>query len=104
MLLVRQQQRFCFPLTRAAALRAAAPARDIRATLSLLHRVPSLRPRAVLPGPGLGSPVHLLALPPRGIADVLVEHLAWRGLLTDRVATREVRRIIELAPDVDSIS
>jgi AraC-like DNA-binding protein len=83
------------------------PARDIRATLPLLHRVPSLRPRAVLPGPGLGSPVHLrelLALPPRGIADVLVEHLAWRGLLTDRVATREVRRIIELAPDVNSIS
>jgi AraC-like DNA-binding protein len=83
------------------------PARDIHRTLPLLNFISNLRPRAVLPSGNLGAPERLrfvLATPPRPLADTITLYLAQRGILAERTIRREVHRIIELAPEVTSIS
>jgi AraC-like DNA-binding protein len=83
------------------------PPRDIHRTLPLLNFVNALRPSAVLPGPSLGTPHdlrHVLATPPRAVPDTLLQYFMHRGLLPNRIIAREVRRIFELAPEVNSIT
>ncbi|MGH7576500.1 MAG: helix-turn-helix domain-containing protein [Longimicrobiales bacterium] len=83
------------------------PARDIHRTLPLLNFLSMLRPRAVLPAGNLASPDRLrfvLATPPRPFAETVTVYLAHRGILADRHLRREIRRIIDLAPNVASIS
>jgi len=80
---------------------------DIGRTVPLLRRVRDLRPRAVVPGALLGTPEHLralLAAPPRSVAGAVTEYLRLRGVLRSEAARREVLRVLELAPEVVSIS
>lgn len=80
---------------------------DIERTVPLLRRVRELRPRAVVPGAVLGTPEHLramLAAPPRSVAAAVTEYLKYRGVLRTDDARREVHRLLELAPEVPSIS
>ncbi|NJD08927.1 MAG: helix-turn-helix domain-containing protein [Gemmatimonadetes bacterium] len=80
---------------------------DIDRTVPLLRRVRELRPRAVVPGAVLGTPEHLralLAAPPRSVAGAVTEFLRHRGVLRSDAARREVHRVMELAPEVVSIS
>jgi AraC-like DNA-binding protein len=80
---------------------------DIGRTVPLLRRVRDLRPRAVVPGAILGTPEHLralLAAPPRSVAGVVTEYLRSRDVLRSETARREVHRVLELAPEVVSIS
>jgi AraC-like DNA-binding protein len=83
------------------------PAEEIRRALPVLHALPTLDARSVLPGSALGSPDRLravLALRPRSLPNAVGRYLERRGVLrTDRIR-REVRRIIELAPDTKSIT
>lgn len=83
------------------------PASEIRETLPLIHGIPALRPRAVLPGPSLGTPRyvrHVLSSPPPSVAEAACGYLTTRGLLEDKHVEREVKRIFELAPEVSCIS
>jgi len=83
------------------------PASEIRETLPLIHGIPALRPRAVLPGPSLGTPryvKHVLSSPPPSVAEAAANYLARRGLLEDARVQREVKRIFELATEVSCIS
>jgi AraC-like DNA-binding protein len=83
------------------------PAREIHRTLPLLNYISVLRPRVVLPSGNLAAPDRLrfvLAAPPLGLAETVTIYLAHRGILTDREIRREIQRIIELAPEVASIS
>jgi len=80
---------------------------DIDRTVPLLRRVRELRPRAVVPGALLGTPEHLRALlgaPPRYTAAAVTEYFRFRGVLRSEPARREVQRLLELAPEVVSIS
>jgi AraC-like DNA-binding protein len=80
---------------------------DIDRTVPLLRRVRELRPRAVVPGALLGTPEHLRALmtaPPRSVAGAVTEYLRIRHVLRSEAARGEVHRILELAPEVTSIS
>jgi AraC-like DNA-binding protein len=82
-------------------------AREIHRTLPLLNFLSILRPRAVLPSGNLAAPDRLrivLAAPPRALAETVTVYLAQRGVLTDRHLRREIQRIMELAPEVASIS
>lgn len=82
-------------------------AREIHRTLPLLNFLSILRPRAVLPSGNLAAPDRLrivLAAPPRALAETVTIYLAQRGVLTDRHIRREIQRIMELAPEVASIS
>ncbi len=83
------------------------PPRDIAQTLPLLSLLPLLRPRSVLPGMSLGTPEsvrHALAVPPPRLSEAVLRQLAERGLIQDRTVAREMRRIFELAPEVNSIT
>lgn len=83
------------------------PPQQIAQTMPLLNFVPMLRPKAVLPGQTLGTPDRLkrvLAAPPRSISEAVGRYLRERGLLSDRRIRREVYRILELAPDITSVT
>ena len=80
---------------------------EIDRTVPLLRRVRDLRPRAVIPGAILGTPDHLralLAAPPRSVSGTVTEYLRLRGILRSESARREVHRVLDLAPEVVSIS
>src|SRR5690606_15961587 len=47
---------------------------------------------------------HILATPPQRLCGAAFEYLDRRQLLIDRVVRREVRRILELVPEVRSVS
>jgi AraC-like DNA-binding protein len=82
-------------------------ANQIRRTLPLLPRVVDLHPRAILPAPYLGTPDYLrqvLAAPPRSLADAVMRYLRRRGVMADPSTEKDVRRIFELAPEVNSIT
>ncbi|HLU24608.1 MAG TPA: helix-turn-helix domain-containing protein [Longimicrobiales bacterium] len=83
------------------------PASDIGRAMPLLNYVASLAPRAVLPNSRLVSPPrlqHILATPPQRLSVAAFEYLDRRQLLVDRVVRLEVRRILELVPEVRSVS
>jgi AraC-like DNA-binding protein len=83
------------------------PPREIGRTLPLINVIGTLHPRAVLPVGAFGAAEHLrhvLAAPPPALAEAAVEHLRRRGVLPNRTVRREVHRILELAPEVPSIS
>lgn len=83
------------------------PPADVARTLPLINLLALLRPRSVLPGMSLGNPDairHVLAAPPPSLAEAVMRHLTDRGIITSRTIAREVRRILELAPDIHSIS
>ena len=83
------------------------PPQQVTATIPLLNFVPTLRPRAVIPGLSLGTADRLrqiLATPPRSIPETVGRYLRDRGLLRDNRIRREVYRILELAPDVTSVT
>ena len=82
-------------------------ATEIGRTLPLLNRVTALLPRSVLPAPYLGSPEYLrriLASPPRSLSEAATRYLKRRGVIRDDLAEREVRRILELAPETASVT
>jgi AraC-like DNA-binding protein len=82
-------------------------ASEIGRTLPLLNRVTALLPRCVLPAPYLGSPEYLrriLASPPRSLSEAAIRYFKRRGVLRDELIEREVRRILELAPETSSVT
>lgn len=83
------------------------PPSEIGRTLPLLNLLALLRPRSVLPGMSLGTPEsirHVLATPPPSLAEAVLRQLTERGLIQTRAIAKEVRRIFEVAPEVQSIS
>jgi hypothetical protein len=83
------------------------PPAEIRTVVDMLPLVRYLAPRMVLPHGLINTPYRLrqvLASPPRAVATALTEYLIHRGLLRRRRAVREFQRIVELAPEVRSIS
>jgi AraC-like DNA-binding protein len=83
------------------------PPQEVHRMLGMLPAVRGLAPRMILPCGLIDTPVRLrqvLALPPRGVAAAVTQHLVRRGLLRSRKAVREFQRILELAPDTPSIS
>jgi len=79
----------------------------IRQTLPLLARVIDLAPRAILPAPYLGTPEYLrkvLAAPPRSLPDAVVRYLQRRDVLHDDSIAKEIHRIFELAPEINSVT
>lgn len=83
------------------------PARYLTEALPLLSYVHALSPRAVLPTGEVVSPAYLralLAAPPPNLASAVTEHLTARRILRDDGVRREVKRILELAPETPSIS
>jgi AraC-like DNA-binding protein len=83
------------------------PPLEVHAVLRVLPLVRTLGPRLVLPHGIVDTPYRLrsaLALAPRGVAQAVTHYLAERGVLNGPRETREFRRIMELAPDVPSIS
>jgi AraC-like DNA-binding protein len=83
------------------------PPNDVHRILPLLPLIRLLSPRLILPFGVLDTPYRLrqaLALPPRGIAGAVTQHVVHRGLLRTKKEMREFHRIMELAPDTCSVS
>jgi AraC-like DNA-binding protein len=83
------------------------PAEDIRKALPVLHALPTLDARSVLPGSALSSPERLrtvLALRPRSVPDAVTRYLERRGVIRNARTRKEIRRIFELAPETNSIT
>ncbi len=83
------------------------PATRILENSGLAHTVQQLRPHAILPHVPRPQPqdlAHLLRRPPADLSSELTEYLAWRGIAMDQSTTRLVRRVIELAADLRSVS
>ena len=83
------------------------PARHLTDALPLLNYVHALSPRAVLPTGNVVSPEYIrtmLAAPPPNLATAVANHLSARRLLRADVVGREIKRVLELAPETASIS
>lgn len=83
------------------------PAREIHRTLPLLNYLSALEPRAVLPTGRLVTPVRLrrlLTVSPQPFPAELIRYLAHRHLLRETAVLREVKGIIERAPNVTSVT
>jgi AraC-like DNA-binding protein len=83
------------------------PPHDVHRILPLLPLIRLMSPRLILPFGVMDTPYRLrqaLALPPRGIAGAVTQHLVQRGLLRTKKEIREFHRIMELAPDTRSVS
>jgi AraC-like DNA-binding protein len=81
--------------------------KEIRRTLPLLNALGAVHPRSVLPAGPLGAPEqlrHALAAPPLSLSDAVTAFLVARGVIKNRAVRREIHRIFELAPEVDSIA
>jgi AraC-like DNA-binding protein len=83
------------------------PPRHLARALPLLNYVMALKPRAVLPTSSVITAENLktmLATPPENLAVAVSERLVERKLIRSESVRREVRRIFELAPEINSIS
>lgn len=83
------------------------PASDIHSVLHMLPMIRTLNPRMILPHGLLDVTCRIrdvFTLPPRSISNVVTDYLMRRGNLRTGRAVKEFKRILELAPEVTSIS
>jgi AraC-like DNA-binding protein len=83
------------------------PPKDIPDVVDMLPLIRGLSPRMILPFGVLDTPLRLrqvMATPPRSVAVAVTDYLTRRGLLRTRKGVREFHRIMELAPETNSIA
>jgi AraC-like DNA-binding protein len=83
------------------------PPHDIRHVLDMLPLVRTLAPRMILPHGIIDTPYRLrqvFTLPPRSISAAVADYLVRRGILASRKTIREFQRIVDLAPETQTIS
>lgn len=83
------------------------PARELARALPLLSYLTALEAKAVLPTGRINSPARVrevLSLAPTQLAPAVTQYLVRRHLLRSDEMRRQVARILELAPEVGSIS
>jgi AraC-like DNA-binding protein len=74
---------------------------------SRIRLVQRLRPTGILPYHDDLDPTelaHVLRRPPRDLAGEITDYMAWRGLNVDHATVRLIRRIVELAQELRSVS
>jgi AraC-like DNA-binding protein len=80
---------------------------DIAAVASAVEHIDLLRPNAVLPTGGTNKPLYyrdLLAVRAERIPGVVIQHLDWRGYFASDDIRSTVRKILEQAPEITSMS
>jgi AraC-like DNA-binding protein len=83
------------------------PPKDIADLIDMLPLIRGLSPRMILPFGLFDTPYRLrqiLAMAPRSIAVAVTDYLTRRGSLRTRKGIREFHRIMELAPETNSIA
>ncbi|MDZ7781220.1 MAG: AraC family transcriptional regulator [Gemmatimonadota bacterium] len=73
----------------------------------LIRRIQELRPHGILPRYDELRPVelaHVLRRPPFDLAVDVTDYIAWRGLEVDQETVRVIRRIVELAEELKSVT
>jgi len=83
------------------------PGDEVMSDPQVTHDVQTARPHAILPyhpEPSISDLTQVLRTPPADVGGEVTDYLRWRGLGIDRETAHVIRRIVDLAAELHSVT